>query len=1300
MRKDRVSLQSVSGDSLSVEGCADISFQLNRLTLSQKFYVVNGMNRNVILGQDWLKENGVRLYYDLGCMRLGKTYVQLQEDIHISSILRISKDTTLQPQTATICHVKLNKGFTVPSSGLLTLTPDIDEKGITYIQDEPGVVLQEALTTVKDNQKLPVMIVNNTNRFLKLKRGNVIGKAEPVTPQEIANTSRPANHSNERETFQDVDVPKQYQHDVLELLHRNKDLFAKKDKDLGRTDTVKFRIDTGNHRPIKNRPYRTPLNKREVIDKAIDEMLDAKVIERSRSPWSFPLVVVDKKDGSKRMCVDFRSLNKIVTPMSVPLPLIDDILTLLGKAKHFTTLDLKSGYWQVALEEDSKEKTAFACHRGLFQFNRMPFGLSNAPAVFQELMNIVLQECEHFAIAYLDDVLIFSKTPQEHLRHIQIVFRKIREHGLRLKLKKCSFFQPETEYLGFIISDQGVKPDPKKVQAIRTLPAPTSVREIRGFIGMCSYYRRFIPNFSKIAEPLVALTKKYARFKWSEECQTAFDFLKDSLTVVPLLTYPDTNKPYVLYTDASDSCIGACLTQETDGEEKPIYYLSHKLSQTQTRWSTIEKEAFAIHYSLQKLDHYLHNATFVIRTDHKPLKYILDSPMQNKKIQLWALSLAGYNCKVEYIEGRFNCCADLLSRLPTVTVEESNEDNTHDVPDIDDRALEVGAFNSNQFRPRDFASSEAKLPDDLVKPHMDLPDSIDIEAEQDKDPEIIRLKARLGNGKATKTEQEHFLMIDKAVYYLSNADAEDPKLRLYIPESLEEMVTKQYHDFLGHMAVDKSYDTMRQKYYFPSMYKKLHAYIDRCVTCQTRSHKDSRPELQNTEIPPYPFAKIALDLSGPYPQTLSGNKYIVSFIDVYSGWPEAFSVPDKSADNIVQLLLEEIFPRFGCPLEIVTDNGTENVNKAVRETLEAMNIHHVKTSYYSPQSNGKVERFHRTMVDVMAKKIQENVQTWDLYLNQTLAAIRFHTSEPTKTSPFFLLYNRDVVLPLDTILKPRRRYQGEDLHKIALEQQHKSFTSVHRHLKQAKKKQKEYVDRTAKEETIQVGDPVYLRNHRRKSKLDNKWTPYYRVVEQTGPVSFKVRNQLTGDVTKAHARHLRLANLDEWSLPKENLGRPLRKSTYVVPPEESEDDSDVQEEPALEKVIKRTRKERSDSEDEDDIPLMELRKRLLAQKQREAEVLTSDDEVGRENEEVSNDIADIPDSARAPVTHYDSDTEVLPESESDDPMEIDFVKKPRKKRTPLKQNTKHKQVSASAPRKKRVPENNLEKMLKAFKVLM
>ena len=253
------------------------------------------------------------------------------------------------------------------------------------------------------------------------------------------------------------------------------------------------------------------------------------------------------------------------------------------------------------MDEADKEKTAFTCHRGLFQFIVMPFGLSNAPAIFQELMSIVLADLDQFAIAYLDDILIFSSSLDEHLGHIQQVFDRLRQHDLRLKLKKCHFLQAETNYLGFVVNQNGIKPDPKKVEAIQSISPPTSVREVRGFIGMCSYYRRFIPNFSGIAEPIISLTKKYAKFKWSDKCQTAFEFLKNSLTLIPHLVYPDVNKPYTLYTDASDTCIGACLTQPADGEEevipgirneKPIYYLSHKLSDTQRRWSTIEKEAF------------------------------------------------------------------------------------------------------------------------------------------------------------------------------------------------------------------------------------------------------------------------------------------------------------------------------------------------------------------------------------------------------------------------------------------------------------------------------------------------------------------------------------------------------------------------------------------------------------------------------------------------------------------------------------------------------------------------------------
>ena len=372
---------------------------------------------------------------------------------------------------------------------------------------------------------------------------------------------------------------------------------------------------------------------------------------------------------------------------------------------------------------------------------------------------------------------------------------------------------------------------------------------------------------------------------------------------------------------------------------------------------------------MQKLDHYLHNAQFVIRTDHKPLKYILDAPMQNKKIQLWSLSIAGYNCSVDYIKGTTNCCADLLSRIPDNEndVKQLEKNNTQQPIDIDDRTFEINTLNSNKFKPRKYASCQIDDLDDLKKPELELPEEIDIKFEQEQDDTITSLKKRLQTDNATKTEQERHIIIDDLVYFLSNADS-DPVLRLYIPQTIKPFVIKQFHDYLGHMSLDKTYDTMKLKYYFPNMYREIHSYINKCVICQARSDKKSKPPVQETDIPPYPFAKIAVDLSGPYPETLSGNKYIVTFIDLYSGFPEAFAVPDKTTENIVHLLIEEIFPRYSCGLQLVSDNGKENISRAVKETLETLNIHHVTTSYYNPAGNSKCERIHRTLNDLISKK--------------------------------------------------------------------------------------------------------------------------------------------------------------------------------------------------------------------------------------------------------------------------------------------------------------------------------------------
>ena len=355
------------------------------------------------------------------------------------------------------------------------------------------------------------------------------------------------------------------------------------------------------------------------------------------------------------------------------------------------------------------------------------------------------------------------------------------------------------------------------------------------------------------------------------------------------------------------------------------------------------------------------------------------------------------------------------------------------------------------------------------------------------------------------------------------------------------------------------------------------------------------------DISPFAWAKCAIDVSGPYPTSLSGNKYIVSFIDLFSGYPEAFACPDKSAQTIAHLIIDELFPRYFCPLEILSDNGSENVNSVVKETLAAMNTHYVTTSYYHPQSNGLIERYHRTLVDVISKKVNTNEGTWDMFLNQALAAIRFGVNESTKRSPFFLLYNRDVVVPIDNLLKPRRKYQGEEPHKIALEQQHRAFLLVHQNRRKAMKKRNEVINNKAKDVTLKVGDPVYYRNHTRKSKLDIKWHPYYRIIEQTSPATFIIKNQLNGSTIKVHAQHLRYADLNEWQIPEDKTGKKLRPSNYVVPPDDSSSESDTDEGQYHKRqgqLSKRYRRARSDSSSEDDIPLAELREKIRSRQMR------------------------------------------------------------------------------------------------------
>ena len=1139
LEKTRLGLQTADGSLLRVKGITQLQFKLGNQYTYQKCVVVQNLNRLVILGRDWFRKYGVRIYYDLGTIRLNGEYIPLEEDIHMSNLATLAESVTLKPQHIHRCVLqpvakqKIGHVF------------ELEQVRTGELSNLSGVLMVNSVVRVGRNQTFQVGIVNNTNQTVSLRRGWPVAKLSGVNNiQRIPIQSRHKDKSNIPD-LAGIKVPEAYQREVGRLIDRNIDRFASEDKHLGRTNTVRMRIDTGREPPIKKRPYPTPLAQRQAVEETIEEMLKAGLITRSRSPWGFPIVLVKKKDGSQRFCVDYRDLNKITRRNAHPLPLIEHILATLRNAKYFSKLDLKSGFHQVELDEDSKQKTAFACHNGLFQWNVMPFGLANAPGIFQELMSIVLQGLECYSLAYLDDVLIFSSSKEEHLAHLQKVFDRLRSHNLKLKPSKCEFFNEETQYLGFRISNKGIQPDPEKVRAIEAVQPPKTVREVRGFLGMCSYYRRFIPEFSSIAESLTNLTRKGVKFVWDDRCQNAFVKLKQGLAKEVILAYPDPSKPYKLYTDASDLAIGASLTQEVyDPElrrtiEKPIHFISHKLSDTQTRWATIEKEAFAIHFALQKLHHYLYSATFKIFTDHKPLERILKSPMKNRKIQLWALAIAGYNCEIVHLPGKDNLVADLLSRSSAAVVLEDTGTVT-----VDERAFQINVINSNKFNPRDFAAYKPQGRSNSKEYDRPTIREFDMATEQKVDEELSRLKKRLETDKASKSEQMKYMIDKDIVYYLSQPE-DDPIIRLYVPGHLCKLVLEQFHTLNGHMGIAKTFHSIKRKYYWPGLFKDVTTTVNKCVPCQTRNLRKIRPQMQESDRPPFPFAKVALDVTGPYPKTHSGNMYIATFIDMYSAYPECFAIPNRKGQTMANLIMEEIFPRYGAPLQLLTDNGPENVNSVMKRTLDNLNIHHVTTSFYRPQSNGKVERLHRTMNDILAKSIGDNSQSWDLHLNQMLAAIRFSVNRTTGFSPFYMLYSRDVVLPLDNLLRPRSIYYGDQFHEKAIQEQHRIFMRANQNVKKATAKQIERANKNSSDIQYKVGDFVYLRNDHRSNKLDQRWKPHYVIIEKTSPVSYRLKDQLTGNITKAHAERIRLAKVDEWILPPTN--RPMRKVVMAAP---------------------------------------------------------------------------------------------------------------------------------------------------------
>ena len=449
------------------------------------------------------------------------------------------------------------------------------------------------------------------------------------------------------------------------LLSDFKSSFNARKRDLQRTDKLHHSMTMKSDHPVKLPPYRVPLSKLPGLREELDDMLDAGIIEPSCSAWASPLVLATKKDGAVRVCVDFRRVNNLTVKDSYPLPRIDDSISALRGSEWFSTLDLSSGFWQVPMDPKDVDKTAFTTPYGLFQFRTMPFGLANAPSTFQRLMELVLAGLHWEAcLIYLDDIIIFSSTFDEHVNRLRQVLTRLRDANLQLNPSKCHFFQHEVECLGFIVSNEGIRTDPRKTEAVNDWPRPRTVKEVRSFLGLCSYYRRFVKNFADIAAPMYQLTQRDAVFDWNLACEDAFVSLKQALVHPPILCYPSEDATFVLDTDASNVGLGAVLSQVQDGKERVVAYFSKSLSPAERRYCVTRRELLAIISSVKHFHHYLYGRHFLIRTDHGSLQWLLRFKRPEGQLARWLETLYMYDFTIEHRSGRLHGNADGLSRRP------------------------------------------------------------------------------------------------------------------------------------------------------------------------------------------------------------------------------------------------------------------------------------------------------------------------------------------------------------------------------------------------------------------------------------------------------------------------------------------------------------------------------------------------------------------------------------------------------------------------------------------------------------
>ncbi|KAG7556876.1 Integrase catalytic core [Arabidopsis suecica] len=846
--------------------------------------------------------------------------------------------------------------------------------------------------------------------------------------------------------------------EILELLERFKEVFPEEiPPGLPPIRGIEHQIDLVPGAPLPNRPaYRVNPEEAKELEKQVQDLMSKGYIRESLSPCAVPVLLVPKKDGTWRMCVDCRAINNITVKYRHPIPRLDDMLDELNGATIFSKIDLRSGYHQVRMKEGDEWKTAFKTKQGLYEWLVMPFGLTNAPSTFMRLMNQILREyiCK-FVVVYFDDILIYSTCLADHLKHLEMVIKTLKAENLYANFKKCTFCTDQVVFLGFVVSSQGLKVDEEKIKAIQDWPTPTTIGHVRSFHGLASFYRRFVKDFSTIAAPLTSVIKKNVEFRWGQAQEDAFKLLKDSLTHAPVLVLPNFDKMFEIECDASGTGLGAVLTQGG----KPVAYFSEKLNGAALNYPTYDKELYALVRSLETWQHYLLSKEFVIHTDHETLKHLRGQTTLKKRHARWLEFIETFPYVIKYKKGKENIVADALSRRHAL-----------------------------------ISTMEAKV---MGFEH--------IKGLYEEDPdfkEAFKETSKAAYG--SFYQHDGFLFKDK---------------RLCIPQgSMRELLISEAHGggLMGHFGRDKTLSVLMEHFFWPHLRRDVERFCSKCITClkaKSRSHPYGL--YMPLPIPNLPWVDISMDFVLGLPKVNNKDSIFV-VVDRFSKM--AHFIPCNKTNDATQtadLFFKEVVRLHGIPRTIVSDRDTKFLSYFWKTLWKKLGTKLLFSTTCHPQTDGQTEVVNRTLSTLLRATVGKNLRNWLSCLPYIEFAYNHAKHSGTKLSPFEVVYGFNPLTPLDITPLPQPVYSSaEGVTKADFVK--KLHQRVKENLEKKSEKNKEHADKHRKKLTFEPGDWVWLHMRKerfpkeRKSKLSPRGDGPFRVLEKINDNAYKI--ELPGEL--------------------------------------------------------------------------------------------------------------------------------------------------------------------------------------------